>query len=173
VPERLSDLLSAQTGESVEWPSDEVFREAWRSQHVYHVLNNPKVVHIFKRLNNTYLGNKMESLEIEGAMTVERDGTKGMNFLEFVQAELDDPRAIATQGRNTMLQTFGNLTILTQPLNSSVSNSAWTEKKPELLRHSLLPINQQLQDVTVWDEAAIKKRSDELFKRALKLWPRS
>jgi uncharacterized protein with ParB-like and HNH nuclease domain len=186
VPERLSDLLSAQTGESVEWPSDEVFREAWRSQHVYHVLNNPKVVHIFKRLNNTYLGNKMESLEIEGAMTVEHllpqkwiehwplgDGTKGMNFLEFVQAELDDPRAIATQGRNTMLQTFGNLTILTQPLNSSVSNSAWTEKKPELLRHSLLPINQQLQDVTVWDEAAIKKRSDELFKRALKLWPRS
>ena len=87
-------------------------------------------------------------------------------------ASKDDARAEATRKRNAALQTLGNLTILTQGLNSSVSNSAWPVKKPELLRHSLLPINQQLHDVAAWDEAAIAARSDALLARALSVWPR-
>ncbi|HNQ57758.1 MAG TPA: HNH endonuclease family protein, partial [Candidatus Desulfobacillus denitrificans] len=87
-------------------------------------------------------------------------------------ADANDPRAIATRERNSALQTFGNLTILSQALNSAASNASWSEKKPELLRHSLLPINQQLHETTVWDEAAIQERSAALFERALKLWPR-
>jgi Protein of unknown function (DUF1524) len=94
-----------------------------------------------------------------------------MNYYELTDADEDDPRAIATRKRNALLQTFGNLTILTCALNSSVSNSPWLAKRPELLRHSLLPINQQLYNQDVWDEAAIAKRSDELLTRALKLWP--
>lgn len=74
--------------------------------------------------------------------------------------------------RHPTLQTFGNLTILTQGLNSSVSNSPWSLKKPELLKHSLLPINQLLHDVAVWDEVAIAQRSNALLERALKVWPR-
>jgi hypothetical protein len=101
------------------------------------------------------------------------DGTKGMTIKELFEADPTDPRAIATQRRNSVLHTLGNLTILTQPLNSAASNSAWVEKKPELLRHSLLPINQQLHLVDLWDEAAIEKRGKELFQRALKLWPHS
>jgi len=55
-------------------------------------------------------------------------------------------------------------------LNSSVSNSAWTTKKPELLKSSLLPINQQLHGVEVWDETAIVNRGRELFERARLIW---
>jgi hypothetical protein len=185
-PENLATLLSAQSGESTEWPSDDTFREAWRSKHVYQTLNNPKVVHILKRLNDTYFGSKMETVSIEGAMTVEHllpqnwiehwplpDGSKGMPWRELWDAARDDPRAAAQRTRNSALQTFGNLTILTQALNSAASNSAWAEEKPELLRHSLLPINQQLHDAEIWDETAIATRSEELFQRALKLWPRS
>lgn len=186
IPENLGTLLAQQTGESAEWPSDDAFREAWRTRHVYQTLNNPKVVHILKRLNDTYLGTKMETISIENALTVEHilpqhwvdhwplhDGTKGMVSYELWDADPADPRVVATRKRNTVLQTIGNLTILTQSLNSTASNSAWAEKKPELLRHSLLPINQQLYNIDVWDEDAIEKRSDELFQRAVKLWPRS
>jgi hypothetical protein len=35
----------------------------------------------------------------------------------------------------------------------------------------LLPINQQLHDVEEWDEAAISKRGQDLFEKALKIWP--
>lgn len=185
-PENLVAQLLGQTGESAEWPTDDAFGEAWRTKHIYQTLNNPKIVYILRRLNETYFGTKMENIAIEGALTVEhimpqqwtehwnlQDGTKGLTSKELFEAKPDEPRAIGTRKRNSALQTLGNLTILTQPLNSAASNSAWHEKKPELLRHSLLPINQRLHDVVVWDEHAIEKRSEELLSRACTLWPRS
>ena len=96
-----------------------------------------------------------------------------MNYFELMSAEEGNLRVTQTRARNAALQTFGNLTVLTQKLNSSVSNALWTKKQPELLSHSLLPINQQLQNQDVWNEAAIVARSNELLERALRLWPRS
>lgn len=178
--------LSEQTGESAEWPTDAAFGEAWRSKHVYRTLNNPKVVHILKRLNATFLGNKNELVSIYGALTVEhilpqnwiehwplQDGSKGLTEVELWGAGPQDAKATATRNRNAALQTFGNLTILTQALNSSASNSAWPDKKGELLRHSLLPINQQLHSFDTWDEETIEDRANVLLKRALELWPRT
>jgi hypothetical protein len=142
-------------------------------------------VHVLKRLNGTYLGGKMEHIPIESALTVEHvmpqhwvehwplpDGSAGMATKELWSANEADPRAIATRRRNAALQTIGNLTILTQPLNSAVSNSPWIDKKPELLRHSLLPINQYFHNCTVWDEGTIEKRAEEMLGRAMKIWPR-
>ena len=100
------------------------------------------------------------------------DGSLGMDESELMRAEDGDQRAIKSRIRYAALQTIGNLTILTQALNAAVSNGPWKQKRPELLSHSLLPINQQLRDLEVWDEAAIENRSNELFKRALDLWPR-
>jgi hypothetical protein len=57
-----------------------------------------------------------------------------------------------------------------QPLNTAQSNSAWKDKRPELMKHSLLPINQILRDVEVWDEEAIASRGEKLFERALRIW---
>jgi uncharacterized protein with ParB-like and HNH nuclease domain len=185
-PENLVAQLLTQTGESSEWPSDATFSEAWRTKHAYQILNNPKVVHILKRLNSTYFGSKMESVSIESAVTVEHilpqswvehwllpDGSKGMTYTELGKAESDDPRAVATRKRDALLQTFGNLTLLSQPLNSSVSNSNWTVKRPEILSHSLLPLNLQLATVDTWDENSITQRGEDLLQRALKLWQRS
>ena len=96
-----------------------------------------------------------------------------MTQAELWSSQPEDSVAIATRRRNFLLQTFGNLTILTQPLNSSVSNSSWNVKKPELLKSSMLPINQQLlYGIETWDEKAIECRSKELFKRAALIWPR-
>jgi hypothetical protein len=105
------------------------------------------------RPSHTYLTAKMEALSVEGPLTVEHilprdwiehwplpDGARGLTMEELWTADANDPLAAATRARNVALQTFGNLTILTQALNSAASNSAWAAKKPELLRHSLLPI---------------------------------
>ena len=99
------------------------------------------------------------------------DGSIGMTGTELWETAVDDSRAEATRKRNTAVQTLGNLTILTQPLNSAASNNNWEKKKPELLLHSLLPINQNLHNVDIWDETAIQKRGEELFQQARKLWP--
>ncbi|MDQ0036696.1 hypothetical protein J2W30_004471 [Variovorax boronicumulans] len=183
-PENLSRLLKAQRGDSVEWPSDERFIEAWRSQHAYKVLSNPKIVHILKRLSDTYLSSKIEAFSLDAALSVEHilpqqwtnnwplDGdARGLSDLELRDAPHDDAVAKATRIRNQVLHTLGNLTILTSSLNAAVSNNEWSQKKPELMRHSLLPINQMLYDVEVWNETAIQSRSEALLTRALKIWP--
>ena len=184
-PENISRQLSEQSGDSAVWPTDDEFGEAWRTKYAYQVLNNPKIVHILKRLSDTFLTSKSETVTVESALTVEHilpqqwqdkwllaDGSKGLTTAALWTAAKDDARAEASRKRNQALQTFGNLTILTQGLNSSVSNSQWELKKPELLRHSMLPINQMLYDVDIWDETAITQRSDELLARALEVWPR-
>ncbi len=178
------DYLRSQTGESTEWPSDAAFSSAWRNDHVYHSLNNPKMVHILRRLNETYIGAKSESIAIDTKLTVEHilpqwwfkewplsNGETGLTNEEIYE-EPENPLAIASSERNSLLHTFGNLTILTQPLNSSVSNSNWVTKKPEIMSNSLLPINQQLHKFESWSEIEIKERGDEMLTRALKLWSR-
>ncbi len=183
-PANLRLSLSEFEGETSAWPADDVFFEAWQMNDAYHNLNNPKLVHILRRLSDSFLTNKNEQITIDCPLTVEHllpqswlgnwplaSGEKGMPWGEMVSARADDPRAIATKDRDAALQTIGNLTILTQELNSSVSNGGWSTKRPELLKSSLLPINQQLHDYEAWDEAAIQNRGKKLFARAAELWP--
>ncbi|GHG99590.1 HNH endonuclease [Comamonas sp. JC664] len=100
------------------------------------------------------------------------NGNKGLAHEELLATDSDEAEVIASRRRNTVLQTLGNLTIVTQGLNSAVSNSAWVVKKPELLEVSLLPINQKLHEYGIWDETTIEKRGKAMFEKALKLWPR-
>ena len=182
--ENLCKHLSELSGESSEWPKDEVFYSAWQSRHAYQTLNHAKIVHILRRLSDSFLSSKTERISIDSPLTVEHilpqnwlehwplpDGSRGLTFQEVWDSEPDNTRAEATKWRNWLLQTFGNLTILTQPLNSAVSNAAWAVKKPELLCSSLLPINQRLHAFEKWDEEAIERRGKELFERAISIWP--
>jgi len=180
----VSQYLSDLEGDSVKWPGNDLFSAAWQSRNTYEVFNNEKMVCILKRLSNAFFSSKTERISIEGNLTVEHilprgwiknwplpDGSKGMTYQELWDSEPDNSRADATRKRNSLLHTFGNLTILTQPLNSSLSNSPWDIKKPELLKASLLPINQLLHDVATWNEGAIENRSRILYKNALSIWP--
>jgi hypothetical protein len=59
--------------------------------------------------------------------------------------------------REALLQTIGNLTLLTTKLNSSVSNGPWTSKSGELTKHDVLLINKQVQELgrNGWSEDLI------------------
>jgi uncharacterized protein with ParB-like and HNH nuclease domain len=183
-PNALVAFLSGLQGDSAAWPTEEVFSEAWQARPAYEVLNNAKLVHVLRRVSETYVNNLNEQITIDGPLTVEHilpqnwidhwplsSGERGLTDHELYDADSDDPKTVASRHRNTVLQTMGNLTILTQELNSSVSNSAWPTKKPALLLASLLPINQQLHGYDIWDEKAIQKRCEELLQRALRVWP--
>jgi uncharacterized protein with ParB-like and HNH nuclease domain len=180
---QLKDALLAQTGDSGLWPDDATFREAWLHKPLYGPLNSPKLVHLFARLNQTYMSTKSESLSFSQAPSVEHilpqewianwplpDGSRGLDNMALYQAARDDARAAATRNRNSAVQTLGNLTILSSGLNSAQSNYGWKQKRPELMKHSLLPLNQSLLKLEQWNEAAIQSRGGELFERAVKIW---
>lgn len=182
-PENVRNYLANLTGESVEWPKNEVFFDAWQNKPAY-LLGNSKLVYILQRLNGIYFTGKNENITIDGPLTIEHimpqkwrdnwplpDGSKGLTFTELLERKEGDPLVDLTNRRNAVLQTIGNLTILTQPLNAAVSNSAWEHKKPELLQASLLPINQQLHAYDKWDEETIEKRGKEFFEKVKEIWP--
>ena len=183
--DNLARHLLEMTGESTEWPTDSAFAEGWRALPAYHLLNNAKLTYVLKRLSDTFIDAKMEMVTLDTALTVEHilpqswyehwrllDGSDGLPPEELAAAAEDDARAVATRGRNAALQTIGNLTIITQPLNSAVSNAAWPVKRPKLLLHAVLPINQDLHRWDTWDEATIAERSELLLARARRIWPR-
>ncbi len=182
---QLKQLLLSQTGDSVVWPDDVAFREAWLHEPLYGPLNSPKLVHLYGRLNQTYMSSKSEALTFSEQPSVEHimpqgwianwpfpDGSKGMEFVERYQASERDDRALNTRKRDRAVQTLGNLTILSTGLNAAQSNYGWNQKRPEMMKHSLLPLNQSLLKTKEWDESAILKRGEELFERAVRIWSR-
>jgi hypothetical protein len=187
-PEKLRTLLLAQSGDSAIWPVDSNFSEAWLNKPAYNPygpLNNPKLVHILTRLNQCFVSPKAEKITLEGPLSVEHimpqgwiqhwplpDDSKGMDLAELLDSDTTNTRAVATRARDNIVQTMGNLTILTTPLNSAQSNLPWSKKRPELMKHSLLPINQIIASHEVWNEDTIAERGKLLLGHALKLWPR-
>lgn len=63
--------------------------------------------------------------------------------------------------------------MLTQPLNSEVSNGPFNLKRPEITKQSLLVLNsyfQRFSDNDVWNEKTILCRGLHLAAQAVKVW---
>jgi hypothetical protein len=152
-------------------------------RNAYSQLNNLRITHILGRLSETYRTSKTEVVSFDSPVTVEHimpqgwvahwplpDGSKGIEDAWI--GDENDAAVSASQRRDDIVQTFGNLTLVTGSLNSSIKNGPWGNKRAEILTHSLLPINGHLHQYEIWDEAAIEKRGRELLERAFKIWPR-
>lgn len=70
------------------------------------------------------------------------------------------------------LHTLGNLTLVTQDWNSSLSNKSFSIKRQRLAGHAL-KINADYfsQDITDWDEDALRARCEWLVEKVLIVWP--
>ena len=73
--------------------------------------------------------------------------------------------------REAAIHTLGNLTIVTDRLNRSLSNLAFKEKKPKLIEHSNLTLNHRIAEREDWDESAIRGRGETLATLACTIWP--
>ncbi len=84
-----------------------------------------------------------------------------------------DP-ALATEKRNHLIKTIGNLTLLNAPLNSSVSNASWSIKRPAIQEHDNLFLNKELlkRSESGWTEDDIRKRGEWFFSVVSNIWPR-
>jgi hypothetical protein len=80
--------------------------------------------------------------------------------------------------REAHVNRLGNLTLVTQPLNTTLTNAPWTKtaaspvsKRDELAKRSVLLINQRLCQHDHWDEQLIDARGAELTGHILRIWP--
>ncbi|MNY19294.1 hypothetical protein D3C86_1527200 [compost metagenome] len=132
--------------------------------------SSARVAMMLRALEEASVNLKREDIIIKGGLTVEHvmPQSWGANW-PLPESVADKEEAAAERDR--LLHTLGNLTLITQELNSSVSNAAYAERRPEITKQSALRLNAYFQDVAVWDEAAIIQRGEHLFELALKVWP--
>lgn len=181
---RVVDDLSQLSGESHGWPSDEEFAAAWTDLQAYKAISASKLQFILLRLNDDHFDGRMERLARGSHLSVEHllpqawrenwllpCGESGMSLDELERSALGTTRCDETRRRDRILHNFGNLTLLSQPLNASVSNSSWAMKRAAIERSSLLPINASLRGMAEWGERQLEQRANALLQRAVRLWP--
>lgn len=83
---------------------------------------------------------------------------------------VDEEMRAAITARDALVQTIGNLTLLTPPANTVASNYSFAHKR-DRLQDSLLNMNAAILKAAVWDEAAILARADDLASLARRIWP--
>jgi Protein of unknown function (DUF1524)/Protein of unknown function DUF262 len=85
----------------------------------------------------------------------------------------DGGSEVTAEVRDVAINLLGNLTLVTDRLNSSLSNAAWVKKRPALVAHSLLAMNQELAGdfPEGFDEQSVAARGAKLAAEIVDLWP--
>ena len=185
--DNLATFLTGQTSASARFPTDKEFENSWTSKPMYGLRLTPlRVRAVLEAIERKKRQKFHETDELSEYLSVEHilpsywddhwplpDG-KPPTIAESIQAiyttEGNDTRVGQIARRNRMLNTFGNLTILTKQLNSSVSNGPFSVKREALSEHSLLVLNREITKEVDWGEDQIDARGRKLFEVAKYLW---
>ena len=82
----------------------------------------------------------------------------------------DEAVRMEIRKRKVLVHSLPNLTLLTPPANSQVSNGGFDSKRARL-NDSLLKTNVAIAGEAVWDEDSMERRADTLVRLATQLWP--
>lgn len=179
--------FTSQRSDTARFPTDEEFHHSWISLPVYKNVQSPRIRFVLESLEQVKRQRFHETDRLSKDLTVEHvlprnwkehwplsDGVKPTrsDFLQALFAPEDNNTVVGrVVRRERMKDTFGNLTLLTQPLNSSVSNEAFEIKRDALAKHSLLVLNREITQRKEWSERQIEERGAELFLLARRIWP--
>lgn len=172
----MRDFLLTAQGSSNVWPNDKEFEKAWLRDSAYAHLGPAVTAMVLEAIDYRLRTVKCEDISILGPLSVEH--VLPQQWGEHWPLNGDEPDSITGDTpediRNRLLHSFGNLTLLTTPLNSSIQNGPFSSKRPEIAKQSSLRLNvyfQDFQDLDPWNEETILKRGQHLFEVACKVWP--
>ena len=181
-------FLTGQSSESARFPTDREFESSWTKAPMYGIRLTPlRVRAVLEAIEHAKRREFHETDQLNADLSVEHilpseweshwplpDGerpTRDETWQAIFATEEDDSRVGQIVRRSRLLNTFGNLTILTKSLNSSVSNGPFSVKREALNDHSLLVMNREITKEEDWGEDQVDVRGRKLFEVARELWP--
>ena len=170
------EYLAGQTANASLWPNDTVIAEAFQTAPLYRLLTRGRLRMVLEGIEAELRTNRAESQSVPRNLTIEHIMPQVWRDHWPLPSGAVDPAADPTRAaltRDTLVHSAGNLTLVTQRLNSSISNGPWPSKRAELDQHSVLFLNKDLLDNAPdgWDETAIAARARRLCQAAIKVWP--
>lgn len=173
----VAEYMAKSTADSTLFPNDRMFEKAIMDWPLYKRLAQYKVRTILEALDAYALGPKSELIPLPSSLTIEHVMPQKWQVNWPIQSidYMDDPlKALDSEiRRESLINTIGNLTLVTGSLNPSLSNSDWITKRPELLKFSKLNLTQYFhgKNADKWDEDAIEKRTSYLYSQMVEIWP--
>lgn len=160
--------LLAKDADTSRWPTDQEIHDAVTTLPLYRSLKRANLRMILEAIEMQKRDAKSEKVKLLDTLTIEhvlpQEWRKHWNIAP--DSKIEDEL-----GRDSLLHSIGNLTLLTKKLNPSVSNSAWEKKKKAIIQHSALAMNREIAEHDTWDESVIRSRSNELSELIMKSWP--
>jgi uncharacterized protein with ParB-like and HNH nuclease domain len=158
----VQSLLLQFSSETNQWPNDVEFEQSWLSKPVYVILRQ-RAKMILEALDLQMLTNHQEQVHIDfDKVSIEHIMPQSWQaHYPFPSSARRENEQVRNATRDNLINTFGNLTLLTQPLNNSVSNGPFKMKRRAIAEQSVLRLNvffQRPRDNEEWMEVDIVER---------------
>lgn len=166
-----AEFFKEQTAYGMEWPRDEDVTKALEDSPLYRLLTKGRLRLILEGVESQLRSSgKAEQSTVPKKQTIEH--LMPISWKEDVWP-LPEGMATdtATHQRNTLIHSIGNLTLVTNKLNPSLSNDSWAHKREKLQEHSVLLVNNELLSQPSWNEDAIQARGRRMAELISKRWP--
>lgn len=170
-------FLSSRQSDTDRWPDDTEWQRAWLSRAQYQNARQPRLRYIFEAIELVNRSALNEDIEIKSALTIEhimpqkwKENWPIAEFDNIGDKELNPDYWVRQAERDRVINTLGNLTLLTHPLNATVSNGPFSVKLPAVRAHSSLALNRELNAYDEWNEEKIAARGMSLFSKAKNIW---
>lgn len=175
--------LLASQADSARFPDDNEFERGLTTKRLYAHLG-ARVRPILEAIEKAKRTKFSDAGEATAGLTVEhvmpqgwithwrlQDGAEVQANELWVASPEDGSRSGLISRRERLKQTLGNLTLLSQPLNSAVSNGPFLAKRDTIAEHTMLELNRTILKAPVWDEESILMRGAEMAAIAKGIWP--
>jgi hypothetical protein len=169
--------LSSRGSQTDRWPKDDEWRLGWLGRDQYKSNRQPRLRFILEHIEQAKRTALSEQIEFKANLSVEhimpqkwRTHWPVPGFDNVGPDEFDFEKSTAETRRETCVNKLGNLTLITSPLNSSVSHGPFAEKMPALRANSSLKLNRELDHFDKWDEDSVATRGAALFDVAKTIW---
>ena len=168
------EYLAGQDAYVRQWPDNQMLESEFLSAPLYRMLTRGRLRIVLEGIEAELRTNWAESQSVPRNLTIEHIMPQNWRANWPLPANTTNPTRIEGN-RDRLVHSIGNLTLVNQRLNSSLSNAPWNDKKQTLGRFSTLFLNKTLLDdaPAAWDEAAIADRARRLCQAAIKVWPQA
>ncbi len=181
------EFLLRQTADARTWPTDAELVEQLPELRAYGNIKQQRLRSILAAIEAQRRSERHESIALPPRLEIEH--VMPQQWRHHWPEEVPGDRERAAR-RDHLVNTIGNLTLVTQKLNGALSNRPWTDaeahlaaptgreagkgKRSLLAHYSLLVLNKEIVDnhADVWTDQDMLNRGRELTKTILTLWPR-
>ncbi|MFK5604897.1 DUF262 domain-containing protein [Haloferax volcanii] len=172
VGDTVVEFFRSKEGESDYWPGDEKLTDSMVNMEYWAVINQRRLKMVFAAIERQ-LRSTGYSETLEFTQDLEIEHILPQKWTTHWSLPGERPAEVERIERDEAKNRVGNLTILTDKLNPSLSNAAWGDKREGIDEHTVLRLNKHL--VTSWpdewDEGTIAERGEWLSEQASEVWP--